>query len=391
MKFLLYSDVHLNYCLSHNHPFIYSYYHNHVRAIHKEVGAKLTRLMLNNLMLHRCLDALSIINIKAKELNCDLIVNLGDTFGSTRFYQSYDESRPDLPSYKHDRLDKELDRRFKEIHDISRMYIPLYKHIKLFKEVFNGHIVISGNNDPFFLPDKLHNIFTYIDKPTVMFDKYLFVPMLWEEGCGGGAASRAARRENQNFQIANPENIEIVFTHEAADYQRLELSRSVKEKKLFHGHSHKRHIPKRANSKNVCVGGFFEYYTGFITYDDAANELKTYNVQGEEVNHADDIERYNVELERSKELIEDEKIKALNSYSKAEREKLVYNAKDALKKSLRNNIIEHIKQQNCTDTFTKEQFDALLERQIVLLHYIREYEWCRLQSKQGFFAKLFKK
>jgi len=364
MKFLLYSDAHLDYCFfSDVNPFSFGLYQNHVRAIREEVGAKLTRSMLEDLMLHRFWDALSIINIKAKELGCDHIVNLGDTFGSSRFFDRKHFEQMLKESQKHPGLESSV-ARYKS--SISRMNLFLYKHNRLIKEVLGDHILIAGNNDPFILPAELRNIFTYIDKPTVMFDKCLFMPMSWEEG-----GRQEGRNKNLSAQIANPSNIEIVFAHDCQDFNRFELSRSVQARKMFHGHSHKRKIPKRPNSRNVCVGGFFQYYTGFITYDDSCNEIKTYNAQGEEVNQADEVERYEAEQECEKEKSEAEKIRVLNSFTKRERKKIVKNTSENIIGMTRKNIIEDRKQSDCTANLTKEQLDELLERQIVLSYYAK--------------------
>jgi predicted phosphodiesterase len=326
-----------------NSPFDFDYYNKLNRSIREEKGKKIIWPLLQDMMLYHTLEALNIVNIKAKEFNCDLIVNLGDTFGSTRFFNGgFNKERADL---------------------------FLNKHNGFIKEVFYDHIIISGNNDPFILPDKLQNIFTFISKPTVMFDKYLFMPMSWEEG--GSKRSKEALK----FQIENPDQVEIVFAHDCADFRRFDLSNYIQAKKVFYGHTHKRNIPKKANSKNVCVGAFFLYYTGFITYDDKTCHLQVYNAQGKEVNQTEEIGRYKAELQCNEELAENEKLKVLNSYSKREKTKLVNSISEKEKELIYNRIIEYRNQLNCTGVLTKEQLDQLLERQILLTHYIREYRY----------------
>jgi len=365
MKFLLYSDVHLDYCfVSDVNPFSFNLYQNHVRAIREEAGTKLTKSMLDAFMLSRFLDALSIINIKAKELGCDHIVNLGDTFGSSRFFNR--ENYEQKVSAFQGKFENERMASFYQGF-IDRIDLFLYKHNRLIKEILGDHILIAGNNDPFILPDGLRDIFTYIDKPTVMFERCLFMPMSWEEG-----GRQDGRNKNLSAQIANPGNIEIVFAHDCQDFNRFELSRSVKARKMFHGHTHRRKIPKSANSRNVCVGGFFQYYTGFITYDDSSNEIKTYNAQGEEVNQADEIERYAVEQEHEKEQTEKEKVRILNGFTEREKKKLVKNTSEQEKDRMRNMLIENQKQNNGNEILTNARLDELLERQILLSHYIKE-------------------
>jgi len=197
MKFLIYSDVHLENCFQRD-LIEFNLYQNKIREIRIKKSRKLlklTRPKLNDLVLHYFLDALSIINIKAKELGCDHVVNLGDTFPSSRFfnlnyYEEEVEKKKQLMQRFRESLNKDdarmnlfLTERYnadlKKIAESTkkhnaRMKLFLSKHYNLIKEVFGNHIILSGNHDPFYLPSQLSEIFTYINKPTVMFGQYFF-------------------------------------------------------------------------------------------------------------------------------------------------------------------------------------------------------------------------
>lgn len=272
MKFLIYADVHLGRV----HPWLRNYHSSYVQEVLAQNGDVKAESIKAQSILEEYLDTLLVINRKAKELAVDHIINLGDTFDLKELLYLSSEhplyrnvlmsDKPRVEPHEksfYEYIRKRYNERINEYEKFTK------KYSQKFSEIFNGHIVIVGNNDPLEITSSLCGM-QYITQPTVFLEEYLLVP--YQCGCQA--------KTDYDIPLNCKDLIKVAFTHDDEDYRRNKFLQHMSVDKIFYGHKHKRKLPKTKKGRFVQVGGFSYYETGFVVYDDFYNIIIEYDSKG---------------------------------------------------------------------------------------------------------------